>query len=200
MPRAVEKLRVQDPQVRRAQILDEAIGIIGARGYHAFVLQELAKRCGLTNGGLLYHFPSKEQLLLAVLEERDRRIAKELTETFGPGLRDAPLGQVLDVLRGMVEAVAAQPALARLYAILQAEALDKDHPAHTYFASRETTALEGFAALMAPHLPDPGATARQIHALMDGLTLQWLRNDQRFAIVAAWDQAVADLGWRRDKS
>lgn len=187
----------QDPEVRRAQILDEAITLIGARGYHAFVLQDLAKRCGLTNGGLLYHFPSKERLLLAVLEERDRRLTEKVIDDYGASLWDAPLRLVLLALRDMLKMVEAEPALARLYVVLQTEALDRTHPAHDYFVAREVTTLEGFAALVATHVGDPPSVARQLHALMDGLTLQWLRAEQNFDLVAAWDRIVADLAWSK---
>jgi hypothetical protein len=105
---------------------------------------------------------------------------------------------VLDVLRGMVESIAAEPALSRLYAILQAEALDQAHPAHGHFAAREKRALEGFATLVSRHAADPASTARHLHALMDGLTLQWLRSEQGFDIVAVWDRVVADFVWAAD--
>jgi AcrR family transcriptional regulator len=187
--------RIRNAEMRRAQILSEATELIGRRGYHAFVLQDLAKRCGLTNGGLLYHFPSKERLLLAVLEERDRQIAHELIATFGSRMRTETISVVLGVLHDIVKAVAAQPALTRLYVVLQAEALDPAHPAHDHFAAREKAALEGFAALVAAHVADPSAAARQIHALIDGLSLQWLREKQGFDLVASWDQAVARLQW-----
>ena len=195
------RVRTQDPEIRRAQILDEAIRIIGARGYHGFAVQEVAQRCGLTNGGLLYHFGTKEQLLLAVLQEHDRRLTGDMVAALGPELRAAKVGRsslslVLEVLRGIVQRTSAAPELARLYAVLQAEALDRSHPAHAYFVAREETTLDGFAVLVAPHVADPRSVARQLHALMDGLSLQWLRAERSFDIVAAWDQAVVNLGWR----
>jgi hypothetical protein len=97
----------------------------------------------------------------------------------------------------MVKMVVAQPALARLYAVLQAEALDTAHPAHEYFVARERTALEGFAALVAPHVADPPSAARQLHALLDGLTLQWLRAGQDFDLLAAWNRVFAALSWSK---
>src|ERR1700741_3608955 len=61
--------RRMDPELRRQQILDEAIRLIGQLGYQGFTVQELALRCSLTKGGLLHYFGSKEQLLVAILEE-----------------------------------------------------------------------------------------------------------------------------------
>jgi len=66
-----------DPNVRRQA--DSRRGdppSSGKLGYHGLTVQELAKRCGLTNGGLLHYFGSKELLLVAILVERDRREAE----------------------------------------------------------------------------------------------------------------------------
>ena len=68
-----------DAAVRRAQILDETMRIIGERGYHGFGIQELAKRCDLTKPGVLHHFGSKDQLLIALLNDRDAKHEKELS-------------------------------------------------------------------------------------------------------------------------
>src|SRR5262245_10629904 len=134
MPSQPRKRSRDDAVVRRQQILDEAIRIIGQLGYHGFTVQQVAQSCGLTNGGLLYHFGSKEGLLIAILEERDRREA----ETIHQGLDFAAAGAdeamfsrtlVLQILRAIVARSAAQPELIRLHTVLQAEALDAGHPA-----------------------------------------------------------------------
>jgi AcrR family transcriptional regulator len=186
-----------DLEARRAQIVDEAIRAIGQRGYHGFTVLEIAHRCGLTNGGVLYHFGSKEKLFVAVLEERDRREAEEVApvsadlESQNPGRSHASLTTVLKVLRLIMARCSTQPELVRLYAVLQSESLDHAHPAHDYFLRREAMALQGFKKMVKPHVAHPQSTARQIHALMDGLSLQWLREEQNFDLVAEWDRAIA---------
>lgn len=188
-----------DAEVRRAQIVDEAIRVIGQRGYHGFTVQELAQRCALTNGGVLYHFGSKEKLLVAVLEERDRRIAETITPAGAgfpsqkSGRREISLTATLQVLRLIVARCVTQPELVRLYTVLQSESLDHTHPAHDYFLRREAMVLTEFTKMVAPHVAEPRSTARQIHALMDGLSLQWLRENLAFDMVAEWDRAVAML-------
>src|ERR1700740_714871 len=64
------------PDDRRAQILDEATRLIGQRGYYGLGIRELSLRCQLTDAGLLHYFGSKEKLLTALLEDRDRRDAE----------------------------------------------------------------------------------------------------------------------------
>jgi hypothetical protein len=85
------------------------------------------------------------------------------------------------------------PELVRFYAVLQAESLDKEHPAHDSFRTRESAVLELFSRLIGPYVKEPLSTARQLLALMDGLRLQWLRSGQSFDAVSEWIRAVAAL-------
>lgn len=188
-----ERVRMRKDD-RRIAIIDEAIQIIGEKGYHGFSINDLAKRCGLSTAGLLHHFGSKEGLLVALLEERDRRdqeaIAQQLKLRRGQSLTRE---QVLKILQAIVAQNANQPHLVRLYAILRAEALVQDHPARKYFADREKATIALLAEIAAPHVSDPSATAVQISALMYGLEVYWLREDCGFDLAAAWDKAAAKL-------
>lgn len=55
-------------RVGRDAILDAAQRIAVERGAGRLTLDEVARASGLSKGGLLYHFPSKEALLQAMLE------------------------------------------------------------------------------------------------------------------------------------
>ena len=57
---------------RRAEIVRAALEVIAERGYRGASLAAVAERVGLTQQGLLHHFPTKEALLVAVLKERDQ--------------------------------------------------------------------------------------------------------------------------------
>ena len=179
---------------RRAAVIDEAIRIIGEQGYNGFSINDLAKRCGLTTAGLLHHFNSKDGLLIALLEERDRRdhaaIAGRLEMRRGQTLTRE---QALQVLHAIVRQNANQPHLVRLYAMLRVEALVQDHPAQKYFLERENGTRATIADMIANHVPDPAATARQLTATMHGLEVQWLREDCGFDLVEEWDAAAAKL-------
>lgn len=188
--------RRMDPAARRQQILDEAIGLIGQQGYHGFTVHELAQRCGLTNGGLLHYFGSKEQLLVAILEERDRREAEIIPASvrFEPKSADAAgysRATILQVFHAIAARSAAQPELLRLLVVLQAEALNREHPAHDYFQRREAMVLDEFANMLAGHAENSRGAARKILALLEGLQEHWLRTNQGFDLAAECDEAVA---------
>lgn len=185
-----------DPEARRQQILEAAIRLIGQLGYHGFTVQELARRCGLTNGGLLHYFGSKEQLLVGILEERDRREAAIIPaaldlEREASGETETSRAAVLGVFRAIVARSAAQPELLRLLQVLQTEALNPEHPAHAYFLRREAMVLTEFANVLAGHAHDPRGSARRMLAILSGLEQQWLRSGEGFDLAAECDEAIA---------
>lgn len=55
------------PQVRIAQILDAALGEFSERGYAATTMDDIARRCGLSKGGLYAHFASKDAIFEGLL-------------------------------------------------------------------------------------------------------------------------------------
>ena len=53
---------------RRRQLLDAAMEVFVARGYHAAAMDEIAERAGVSKPVLYQHFPGKLELYLALLE------------------------------------------------------------------------------------------------------------------------------------
>lgn len=64
----------------RRTILDSAARVIGEKGT-AVPVTAIAEEAGVSKGGLLYHFPSKEQLLIDVAMHLMRQF-RDLVETF----------------------------------------------------------------------------------------------------------------------
>ncbi|PTL79240.1 TetR/AcrR family transcriptional regulator [Vitiosangium sp. GDMCC 1.1324] len=66
---------------RREALLEAAARIVRRDGYEALSLDAVAAEAGLSKGGLLYHFPSKEALVAALVEQ--------LVESFETAHADA---------------------------------------------------------------------------------------------------------------
>src|SRR5512136_1148932 len=66
------RTQAERTQQRKEQVIREAIRFFGQNGYHGARLADIAKAAGVTEPGLLHHFPSKAHLLMEVLAERDR--------------------------------------------------------------------------------------------------------------------------------
>jgi len=56
------------PSLTRDHILQAAGQLVLAEGPSALTLEAAAKAAGISKGGLLYHFPSKEALILGMIE------------------------------------------------------------------------------------------------------------------------------------
>src|SRR4051794_17177979 len=62
---------------RRAQLLDSALEVFVAQGYHSAAMDDIADRAGVSKPVLYQHFPGKLELYLALLEHScDAMIAK----------------------------------------------------------------------------------------------------------------------------
>ncbi|GJE18558.1 HTH-type transcriptional regulator RutR [Methylobacterium marchantiae] len=59
--------RRKDGEARREAILDAGLEVFSGLGLHGASVDRLAERAGLSKANLLYYFPSKEELYVAVL-------------------------------------------------------------------------------------------------------------------------------------
>jgi AcrR family transcriptional regulator len=54
---------------RRRQLLDAALAVFTAQGYHAAAMDDIAEKAGVSKPVLYQHFPGKRDLYLALLDE-----------------------------------------------------------------------------------------------------------------------------------
>ncbi|WP_028921858.1 TetR/AcrR family transcriptional regulator [Pseudonocardia acaciae] len=74
----------------RTAILDAALRLAERGGIGSLTLDSAAREAGVSKGGLIYHFASKEQLMLAVVEHVCRGWEAALAEELGTAYEDAP--------------------------------------------------------------------------------------------------------------
>lgn len=127
----------------------------------------------MTVAGMLHHFASREELLVAVLDNRDRVDAA--VTGFPRDLHASPL-EARAALDAIVAHNIEQRGIISLYTILGAESLDPSHPASEYFAARLAESVSIVASLVSSWHPNPESFAIQTIAFMDGLQLNWLRD------------------------
>ncbi|MDO9335987.1 MAG: TetR/AcrR family transcriptional regulator [Caulobacteraceae bacterium] len=72
----------------RARILDEAVNVIASNGYGAATNAAVAEAAGITRGAMLYHFPTREDLLEGVIGF----LQAERAELFRRAAEDLPSG------------------------------------------------------------------------------------------------------------
>jgi AcrR family transcriptional regulator len=94
----------------RQRILDTAIDQFGVRGVDAVSLDEIARGVGVRKQTVLYWFPSKDELVDAVLES----VAGELVVVIDAAVRSAtddPLERIDAVVRAVFRPAVRRPAL-----------------------------------------------------------------------------------------
>lgn len=179
--------------VRRREILDAAVDIFGAKGFSGGTLQDIADQVGMTHAGILHHFGSKDQLLLAVLEHRDRT---DVADFEGQHMPDG-----IELFRHLVAtaiANAERAGIVQAYAVLSAESVTDDNPGREYFEGRyRTLRLEidaAFRRVCAERgVEEPGAVdhaSAAILAVMDGLQVQWLLSPRDVDLAGATAFAI----------
>lgn len=180
----------------------------GTRGYKNGSLAEIADQVGMTHAGVLHHFGSKAQLLLAVLDYRDYTDVQHLAGQHIPG--------GLDLFRHLVTTArlnAARPGIVQTFAVLSADSVTDDHPAKEYFRARyatlrgdiEQALREVCAEDDSPEAGGIEAAAAGVIAVMDGVQVQWLLEPgavdlaytSAFAIEAILTAAIAGRERRR---
>lgn len=193
-PKPVKQQRLAD---RRQLILEAAIPIIGHRGYYGFSIRALADACGLTVPGILHHFGSKDAILLAMLDYRERRDFEAVWQ--GLPFRDPQrlalysLADVKRLLRETVVRNSQQADIVRLVSMLRTEAHFPEHPAFEFFRDRNARSLATITHMFTGKVSSPHATAVQALALMLGLETLWLGNPDLIDMVGQWDQGIEKL-------
>jgi AcrR family transcriptional regulator len=191
---------------RREAILRAASEVFAAKGYRGGSLALIGERVGLTAAGVLRHFGSKEDLLLAVITDRDQRAAPI-------GERLARLGS-LDALRGLVayaELSEAEPGIGALFTVLQSEHLEEPGRVRDFFLERSRSIQDLLAHLVRSGQvageiradADPGVVAAEVMAFMEGASLLWLQDRERHSLTALYrtylGRLAAELAARQEE-
>lgn len=160
---------------RREQILVAAAAAFGESGYAGASIRAIADQIGISHATITFHFPTKKELLTAILERQEAAHREPLDRAA-----EAPLDYLAAIVRVLKRRRSA-PGESELFLMLAVEAWPGDHPAHSYLAWRYGRLREGLTAVFGAlddakllrSWVEPAAAARDCVALMDGLQLQW---------------------------
>lgn len=167
----------------RARILDGALDVFARKGYHRAIVDDIVRASGTSKGAVYHHFPNKEAVFLALVDDFAARLAAAVAQAVAA--RPGALPKVEGALTAALTTFADDERLARLI-LLEAVSLGP-----TYQAKRAEVAGR-FAALIQGYLDE--ATADGSIAPLDTrvATLAWLGAINE--IVTQWLLgAVADL-------
>lgn len=171
---------------RRQAILVAAHAVFAAHGYRGGSLQDVADRVGMSQTSLLHYFPSKSDLLLAVLNWRDSITGDGMTP---PDPEEALADGVIRQAR-FNEGI---PGVIELYTVLCAESVTEGHPGRAYFTARFEQLRQEYArdfsqlaeeGRLRPGV-EPAIAAASLVALWDGIQTQWLLSPESVDMAAS---------------
>lgn len=90
-----------DPKPTRERILDAAMNIFSAKGFHDTKLDEIVAEANTSKGSIYFHFPNKEKLFIALVDQFadliERRVNDAIEqESEGMNRVQVALEEVLD--------------------------------------------------------------------------------------------------------
>ena len=165
----------------RDRILDGALDVFARKGYHRAIVDDIVRASGTSKGAVYHHFPNKEAVFLALVDDFSARLAAAVAGAVGA--RHGALEKVEGALTAALTTFADNERLARLI-LLEAVSLGA-----TYQAKRAEV-TDRFAALIQGYLDEAvadgslGAFDTRVATLawlgaVNEIVVQWLHGGVR---------------------
>ncbi|HVX16466.1 MAG TPA: TetR/AcrR family transcriptional regulator [Acidimicrobiales bacterium] len=177
---------------QRARILATALELMGERGVAKTSMRRLASACGLNVATLYHYFPSKAELVRALLFER--RYTERLREeqpTVDPSL--PPPARLESLFAAVWEGTLAEESVWR---VLVSESIQGDASVRSAIDELVSSVSDGLAAWMSQLFPELAAgpvdvamAARLVRSTLFALIVEELAVGEADATVAAADLA-----------
>lgn len=164
--------------IRRNQILNAAIKIIGTSGYANVTMADIAREAGLSKGGLAHYFASKDDLF----KEAFKAYYDQILQIFLEGMKAAvdPMEKILGLGMPLFIRETEDVSFAHkiVYDFMSLAAHNHDYRdlfstwINTWVEIKKQALDEGIASgMFIPH--DSDTTARTISAIFHGIYMRW---------------------------
>ncbi|MCB9796437.1 MAG: TetR family transcriptional regulator [Alphaproteobacteria bacterium] len=152
--------RPKNTEQRRAQIVDGLLEEMARQGYDAASTKDIAKAAGLSSGLLHYHFGSKQEVLLALIESLGQRLEGRLSDAIeaAEGGARARLDAALDAMLSLDPAHAPEPKVVACWIAVSAEATRKPEVGEAFGAQMQAL-RRALSALVVEALDEEGRDA-----------------------------------------
>ena len=151
---------------RRAHLVDTALRLFARGGYHATGIDAVLAASGVAKKTLYHHFPSKDDLIVAYLEEANQQFWNWFEAALGQG---SPREQLLALFEGVGQLALSPSCYGCTFQHAAADFPSLDHPGHRVALAHKQAVLARLGALaVAAGARDPDRLAAQLLLLMDG--------------------------------
>jgi TetR/AcrR family acrAB operon transcriptional repressor len=173
----------EEAQETRNRLLDTAEHVFNERGVSRTSLAEIAESAGLTRGAIYWHFKNKLDLFNAMME-RVTLPMEEMTEGFADTEPADPVANIRDRAIGVLKDLGSNPRMQRVFDIMshKCEYVDDMAPLRDRHMECRGECVgnieQGFRQAIKkgalPKTVDPRLAAIGLHALIDGMIMNWL--------------------------
>ena len=171
---------------RKSQIIDATIECITRYGYNNFSMQDVARIADVSKGIIHYYFLNKEDLMMAVLE----KVAGDIEAVLGGFHEQA--NNPIDGLRFLMKTCFSVVKNKKAYYCVNIDFWTQINQKETvkHAVAKHYNKFRSVAAAIIQKGMDAGVfkkgnaneCAALLIALVDGISLQWLFDEQNFAI------------------
>ena len=179
-----ELLRKRDADSKRSLILDAALEVFAARGFHEATMDEIAATSGVAKGTLYRYFESKEDLLEQILAETRATILDRFGGVFSES------GNVLEQVQSFIEGwIAFIEENHELYRLIQAEGTRLRGGIQTIFyeslisnlpmIKERVVSMDGKGQLKTVNFH---TVVYGIFGFIDGVVRMWFRSDMEYPL------------------
>ena len=153
---------------RRADLIAAATTLFEQNGFHATGIDKILARSGAAKMTLYNHFKSKDDLIVAVLEQRDQEYCQWLREQV-QATGTSGTDQVLSVFDALEVWLRSDSFHGCLFTCAANEYADQDHPIHLQAAEHKRHIFDLLHELATDaQCADPRGTAQQLLLLYEG--------------------------------
>jgi AcrR family transcriptional regulator len=166
----------------RQRILDNAYELFSRRGIRAVGVEEVISRADVAKATLYRHFPSKDDLVLAFLEERELRWTKQFVEAGARERGDSAEERLLAIFDVFHDWFQEEDYEGCSFINVLLETGDREHPvgkASARYLENIRTMVRTLAEEAGLH--EPEAFALSWHLLMKGSIVQAAEGDRQAA-------------------
>jgi TetR/AcrR family transcriptional regulator, fatty acid metabolism regulator protein len=180
MPQAPGSARLSAPEApsaKQEEVLRVAYRLMATKGMHRMTLQDVADAAGMSQANVVYHYKTKEDLVLTAMQWVLERVAARVVEATSSAVgRD-------EKIRAMIDAIFLDPQRNRNFYIVYAELI-----AHSSRNGRFADLNGWFREIVTGQYATVirstdgrskkgvAQSAMVVRALIDGLFLQWLED------------------------
>lgn len=151
----------------RERILETAHRLFYRDGFRAVGIDTIISEAGVAKMSLYRHFPSKDDLIVAYLDESNRRYWDWLEGAVAD--IDDPLRKLIGMFEAIERLATSPQCLGCTFQETAAEFPDRDHPGHGVALAHKRAVRDRFAELaLHAGLHDPDGLGDQLLLLMDG--------------------------------